>query len=463
MTNWLPNLSERRGPTYLAIATALAEDVDRGLLRPGTRMPTHRDLAYRLGVTVGTVSRAYAEATNRGLVDGEVGRGTFVRQRIRRDMGDVPISAPLPNGVDFGLNYPPMPPEIEQAFAETLRDVADSPDLGRLLRYAPHGGSIRHREAAAMWLSQLGHDAQPERTVVTNGAQHSMLVAFSALTEPGDVVLVDKLTFPGMVSLALLLRLRLHGVEVDEDGVVPDSFARACATYGPKAYYCMPTLHNPTTAILSPDRRRAIADLAERYNVLIVEDDIYRFLVPDAAPPLASLVPDRTLFLSSAAKQLAPGLRIGALSAPPRLLQRVEVAVRTTTWMAAPPMAEVFARWIEDGTAERLAKAKRCELAVRQRLAGDALRGLQVKTHPTSMHLWLTVPDVWRDADIAGEAARRGISVSPGALFAVSQGAGRGHLRLSIGNPPAQEDVVRGATQLAEMLQEPPEELRSIV
>ena len=109
MTNWLPNLSERRGPTYLAIATALAEDVDRGLLRPGTRMPTHRDLAYRLGVTVGTVSRAYAEATNRGLVDGEVGRGTFVRQRIRRDMGDVPISAPLPNGVDFGLNYPPMP------------------------------------------------------------------------------------------------------------------------------------------------------------------------------------------------------------------------------------------------------------------------------------------------------------------------------------------------------------------
>lgn len=454
MTNWIPDLSRRSGPRYLAIASALADDIAGGRLAPGSRVPTHRELAYQLGLTVGTVTRAYAEATAQGLIDGETGRGTFVRPRPLPGFADVKPGPPRPGGIDLGLNYPPMSVEEAAAFATTMREITSSPGLDQLLGYVPHAGLERHRSALATWFHIQGVPADPRHTMVTSGAQNGMMVAFAATLEPGSAVLVDKLTFPGVMSLAAMLKLRLFPVEMDEDGVIPEALETACRQHGARAYYAIPTLHNPTCATLPIERRLQIARIARAEDLLIIEDDIYRFLEPDAPAPLVALAPEQTIFINSAAKQLAPGLRIGGLIAPPRLLGRIENVIRTSTWMAAPPMAEVLSRWIEDGTATRLGALKRETLRRRQTMLRERLAGLEMSTHPSSMHVWLHLPDGREGREVMHQAASLGVSVSPGDVFAPSRGPGRGHVRLCLGNPPDDAAVARGLDILAGMLRE---------
>src|SRR6266545_7156005 len=178
MTMWTPDLRQRSGPRYLAIAEALAEDAGGGRLRPGTRLPTHRDLADRLGVTVGTITRAYAEATRRGLVTGEVGRGTFVRARARPA---AMAEGPEAGLIDLSANLPPAAAVKQEAatLARTLAALARRKDLGRLLAYPPEGGAREHRAAGAEWIRRGGFATTVERVLVTSGSQHGMTAVFA--------------------------------------------------------------------------------------------------------------------------------------------------------------------------------------------------------------------------------------------------------------------------------------------
>jgi DNA-binding transcriptional MocR family regulator len=452
MTNWAPDISRRSGPRYLAIAAALAEDISSGHLPVGARVPTHRELAYQLGLTVGTVTRAYAEATARGLIDGEIGRGTFVRERPAKGFGDATSTSLEPDFIDFGLNYPPMGVEETEAFRSTLRDVAAMDGIEPLLGYTPHGGLERHRRAIAHWFTGQGIPADPARTIITSGAQNGMMLAFSAMLEPGGVVLVDRFTFPGMISLAAMLKLRLVSVEMDAEGVIPNALEIACRQHGSRAYYAIPTMHNPTSATMSLERRHDIARVARNNDLLIVEDDIYRFLDPIAPPPLAAFAPDHVVFLSSASKQLAPGLRIGGLVTPDRMIGPIENVIRTSTWMPAPPMAEVLCRWIEDGTTQRLEDRKRTVLGKRQTMLHKILGEHEIATNPNGMHAWLRLPDGREAREVAHETAKRGVSVSPGELFAAGRGPGRGHIRICIGNPPCDDTVSTGLEIIRDVL-----------
>src|SRR5579862_1224207 len=271
---WLPELSERQGPRYLALAEAIAQDVAAGRLPPGFRMPTQRELADHLGVTVGTVSRGYAAAARRGLLSGEVGRGTFVKGAAE----DQAAAA----SVDLARNHPPlspMGPEIV-LLRDTLRAFAEGAELHRSLLYAPDGGHPHHREAGARWVRSAGLDATPETTLVCGGSQHALTTVFSALLGPGDHLACEGLTYPGTKAVASLLRLHLEGLAIDEDGLDPDAFEDSCRR-GLKVLYCAPTIHNPTASVMPISRRERIAAIANRYDVLIVEDDVHA-LLPDA-------------------------------------------------------------------------------------------------------------------------------------------------------------------------------------
>src|SRR3954454_16465105 len=223
VTNWTPQIDTRSGPIYEAIAEDLGKSVAIGQLRPGERLPTHRDLAHRLGVTIGTVTRAYAEAERRGIVEATVGRGTFVR--------DVPSTAAPREAasgiVDLRSNYPALAASAA-ALSEALSAMAHDPSLATLLRYQDHAGLPRHRTAGAQFMSRAGFALPPERVLVTAGGQHAMLTALLTLTQPGDLVLTEELTYHGFKALAQRLRLRLHGVALDDEGLIPEAFETAC-------------------------------------------------------------------------------------------------------------------------------------------------------------------------------------------------------------------------------------------
>jgi DNA-binding transcriptional MocR family regulator len=448
MTIWVPELGEGDAPLYLALADALAEDVASGRLAAGVRLPTHRGLAEKLGVTVGTVSRGYAEAARRGLLSGEVGRGTFVRVPAPPEAGD----APGDGLVDLSVNYPPVTPVEAAAFRRTLAALEARPDLATLLAYRS-GPTAAHRAAGASWIARTGLQASADRVLLTCGSQHALAVLFTSLLEPGDLVLTESLTYPGVVALARRLRIRLHGLPTDEDGVRPDALQAALRRGEARALYCMPTLQNPTNAVMPRSRRREIAGIARERGLLLFEDDIHGHLLEDAPKPLAAFAPEITYYFSSTSKVLAPGLRIAYMLVPEGAVERLSAGVRATTWMVAPLMAEIATGWIEDGTADAILAAKRREAAARQALARRVLAGFAIPNLAAAYHVWLPLPPPWKSDELTRRLRRRGVAVTPAEVFAV--GPVPEGVRVCLGAARTRAELERGLKLVAETLARP--------
>jgi DNA-binding transcriptional MocR family regulator len=462
MTNWIPNLEARSGPLYVAIANQLANDLETGRLKPGDRLPTHRELAWQLGVTVGTITRAYAEAEHRGLITGEVGRGTFVRDRGVDAAAPPAVSAADDDFVDLALNLP-IGGIADAVLARVLAEVAAAADLPRLLGYASNVGLPPHRAAGSEWLARSGLNAPPGEIAITCGAQHGMVAALAALGGADAIVLTEQLTFYGMKSLATFMSLRLHGVAMDEHGLIPEALEAACRQTTPKALYCIPTLQNPTAAVMPPERREAVAAICRRRGVMIVEDDIYGFLSADGPPPISSFAPEQSIYVTSLSKCVAPGLRVGYVRAPSALIERIGAAVRASTWMAAPPLAEAASRLIRSGEARRLAEAQRAEATARQKIAARLLDGFDVATHPASFHVWLNLPEPWRREEFTVQARQRRVGVASAEAFAVGRAPVPHAVRIGLSAARDHATLERALTALARLLREPPDRSIALV
>lgn len=449
MKDWDARIASGDKPRYVAIADALSADISQGRLAAGQQLPTHRDLAETLGVTVGTVSRAYREAEHRGLVVGEVGRGTFVR---RTSSASDPSSDARGGLIDLGVNSMRIP-DGSMLVPQALTELARDPAVVRLLEdYQPQAGLPEHREAGASLIADAGWRVHPDRVLVCAGAQHATTVALMGLCQPGDTLLTEALTHPTLMALARTLRLNLKPVPLDEDGLDPGAFEDACIDHRPTALYCMPTLHNPTTRTMSAARRDTIAQIAARFDVAVIESDVQGFIAEDTPTPLASRLGELGFHLTSCSKRIAPGLRVGYLVVPPGTQGRFLDALWSTTGMAPPLMAEIASRWIRDGTATSLTEARRAESITRQGIARATLGAHPFECHSTASHAWLPLPPSWRDtASFVGRAMAAGVAVTPGDAFAVSGNAPPA-VRLSLGAPPSREVLRRGLEIVAELL-----------
>jgi DNA-binding transcriptional MocR family regulator len=463
MTIWSPQLDGRAGPRYRALVEALAQDVAEGRVAAGTRLPPQRDLAYRLGVTVGTVSRAYALAAERGLVTGEVGRGTFVRAGTPPAGRVNPVNDGGDDLIRLTVNAPPDP-YYGAAVAERLAEMAAHPGVTRdLWAYTPKAGFPEHRAAAAQWVGAVGLDASPEHTIITGGAHQAIVVAFAALARPGDGALVEALTYAGVCHVAERCGVRLHGLAMDEEGLLPDALDAACRADGARLLFVNPTVHNPTTATMSLARREAIVALAREHDLIVIEDDVYGRLPEERPPPLAALAPERTVYIGSAAKSVAPGLRLGVLLSPQHLFQRVAEAQHDLFLTCPPLLAELFTQLVRDGTAEQLAIRQRQEAAMRQRIAREVLGGKRYLAGPTSYHLWLPLPAPWRTTEFVEAAREKGVAIDPASAFAVDRARAPHAVRVSLSAAAGHDRLRRGLQVLAEILAEMPARPREVI
>ena len=411
---------------------------------------------------VGTVTRAYAEAERRGLTVGEVGRGTFVKaRRAPEDFGwrDAERVREHADEIDMSLACPWVPPDGEEGrlLAQTLEQIARSGPLDALMQYDPTTAMRRHREIAAQWIGRMGLDVHADQVVVTNGAQHAMTVILATLLRFGDTLLTGELTYPGIKAVTQMLGLKLRGVALDDEGIVPDALDAACAEHRAQALYVVPTIQNPTAATMSVERRKDIADVARKHDLVIVEDEIHIALHGERITPIAAFAPERTLHITTPSKWVTFGLRIGFVAAPERMVRRIQSGVRSTIWMAAPLMTEVVTRWITDGTGDRLAKIKLEELTARHAIVrevfGDQFR---YRTHPHSLHLWVELPDPLRSDECVDRARQRGVLIAGAEAFAVGREVPHA-VRVSIAAVPHREDLRRGLEILADVLTGSPE------
>ncbi|MCK0197223.1 PLP-dependent aminotransferase family protein [Ancylobacter sp. 6x-1] len=402
MADWIPDLSRSDRPRYVALADAIAEDVTAGRLAAGDRLPPQRALAKALDIDFTTVARGYVEAQKRGLVESRVGQGTFVLRQRRE-----PPRPVGPAMVDLTMNLPPEPddPVLLQRMQQGLAEVGR--DLVGLLRYQSFGGAPADKAAALGWLGRRGLAPAPERVFVTPGAHAALLGILTLLAKPGEVVLCEALTYPGLRALAARLRLDLVGLPMDEEGIVPDALAQACRALRPRALYLNPTLHNPTTLTLPAPRREALAEVVRGHGVPLIEDDAYGFIPPEGPPPFAALAPELTWHVAGLAKCIGAGLRAAYVVAPEaRAGWPFAAVLRAGNVMASPLTVALATRWIEDGTADALLRFIREESAARQKIAAEVLAQAQlppgsVRADPLAFNLWLELPQPWSRAAFA--------------------------------------------------------------
>jgi len=436
MTDWTPTLADTGKPRYLAIADAIAADILAGRLVPGDRLPPQRRLAERLRIDFTTVSRAYAEAQTRGLVEALVGRGTFVAAPAAgRGQPDEARMAET----DLSMNMPPEP--TEPALLERMRAGLDyvGANLVPLLRYQSPVGGEKDRLAASSWLSLRGMVPRLERIAVTPGAHATMTAILTLLARRGDRVLCERITYPGLRNIAGRLGVQLVGIEMDGHGMVPDALDRAIRAEGPRAVYMNPTLQNPTTITVPVARRLELSEVINHHGVPLIEDDAYGFIPPKAPAPLAVSAPDLTWHIGGLAKCIGAGLRLAYTVAPSgRDAQALAQALRATSVMPSPINMALATQWIEDGTADSIRRFIRSESAARQQIAAELLEGHVYGTAENAFNLWLDLPEGMGRADLIARMAGRPLGLMPSDAFTVA-GPAEEKLRVCLGGAISRE------------------------
>lgn len=422
--NWRPALAldkgatDRRGATKHKLLTdAIIADVDAGRLKGGQRLPTHRDLAQLLGVSVQTVSISYKEAERRGYLHSEVGRGTFVRDRVTERAGRLILDRSPGGVIDLSIVRAAYTETHEQAARALMAELAKDDNSAWMRPCRPIAGLDRHRDAARRWLAGLGVDAPPDRILITNGAAHAIFLALATVVRPGDVVLTENLTDHGVIGLANVLGFTLRGLPTDREGILPEAFDAACHGGSIAALVCIPSFGNPTSHLAGAVRRRAIADIARRRGVFVIEDEVYKPLLDTELPSIAAMLPELGFFATSFTKSVMTGLRVGYLVVPPQFSLRAASILRVSCWSGVPVVAEMATRWIDNGDAQRLLAVQRAEIRTRQAIAQEVLGSLVAGAHPLSLSLWLSVPEHWTEDALIRALAARSVAVTPSDPF----------------------------------------------
>ncbi|MER9195169.1 PLP-dependent aminotransferase family protein [Mesorhizobium australicum] len=460
MTNWIPDLTGS-GPLYQRLADSIETDIDRGVIGAGAKLPPQRDLAYDIGATVGTVGRAYQLLRERGLVSGEVGRGTYV---LSQNIGVTKPEAP-DTSVE-GTRY------VDAPKGKLRFDSTAAPDIGQgavvadvLSRTAqdhPHEISSYTRdfpdrwyEAGARWLSRNAFRPTIDTIVPTLGTHAAVMAAIAALTTPGDYVAFEHLTYSQISRSARRLGRRPALVASAPEGLDPADFERVCAQKHPKMIFLIPTAQNPTLVTLSSARREAIARVARDYNVILIEDDLYGHLTDDPTPLLAEFAPERTIIAGGLSKSVAAGLRGGWLSCPPAYRHRIRVAHKMMTGGMPFLLAEVNARLVLSGQASEIRKRSIAEISARMSIVRESLAGFSFKSHDKVPFVWLTLPDPWLSGTFKNACLGHGVLIDDEDEFKAGRSERVFHgVRFGVSQPNRREDIAGGVGVIRRLLDE---------
>ena len=450
MTIWCPSIQSGEGSLYKRLADAIEQDIFSGLLHPGQKLPTHRDLADLLEINVTTVTRGYKEAEKRGLIAGTVGRGTYVSSDAVTNSAMVSSEPHAPGMLELGLVSPLyyLDPDLNAG----LQKLCRRRDLSTLLQYSAPAGLPEHRKVGAKWARRFGLELSAEDIIVCSGAQHALTCTLSSLFRPGDRIATDSLTYPGIKTLASMLGLRLVPVEMDDSGMVAESLDRICRREDIKGLYLIPGVHNPCISTVSESRRRALAKLVLHHGLIAIEDDAYDLTRPGIIPPLTALVPENGVYIAGISKALAAGLRVAFVVVPSKYRKALYEAVLNTIWMTPTLNVELISMWIKDGTVDKVLEIKRKEAAKRFELAGKILSDCTFRGIPTGFFIWLSLPEPWTGALFEQRMRELGVNVFGAEKFTVGDAVAPAAARVSLTATKTVDELATGLQLIKRVL-----------
>ena len=462
-TNWTPDLSPHEGPKYLALSRALREAVRQGDLLPGAQLPTVRDLAWRLKVTPGTVSRAYHLATQEGLLQATVGRGTFVAGPAPRfgptqsfyieraqDRGGALCDLRSPRLADVGQGA---------ALAEAMTQVL-ARGGGDWIKYPTQADEAPLRQAVFDWIG--GRDfgpLLPDDIALTHGGQSAINLVFQCVLR-GDrpLILIEELAYPGFRHAVRLNRGDIAGIEMDQYGMRPDALDAACRRQ-PAQVVCLNSEgQNPTTRSMPVERRREIAEVARRHDLQIIDDECYGAENAEL-PTLRAFAPERVWHMGSLSKTVSPALRFGYVLCPRGMGEAGRLTAQHSFFALARPLGDLVLELLSSGEAARLRAAVRAENQSRRSAAMRALAGVDLATRPDLPFVWLTLPSGWRASTFTRAAEAQGVLVRSADEFALIDGRAPHAVRIALAGDIPAEAMGAALARLAETLRHPPDEL----
>ncbi|MEH6772863.1 MAG: PLP-dependent aminotransferase family protein [Cereibacter changlensis] len=462
-TIWQPDLAQFPGPKYLALTRALREAIRSGRLAPGAQLPTVRELAWQIGATPGTVSRAYQLATQEGLLAATVGRGTFVAASAPR-LGPTQslFTERDPQGVSSLVDMrAPHLPDVGQseAFAGAMRRVANQigPDY---VEYSSQRREAALRAAMVGWLSDrvLGSFG-PDDIALTHGGQNAIgLVMLCCLRGDRPVVLTEDLAYPGFRHAARLARAEVVGVELDQHGLRPDALEAACRRHGPQILCLTTEAQNPTTVRMPEARRAEIAEIARRHELQIIEDDCYS-IAESTWPAIRALAPERTWYVGSLSKSISAALRFGYIVCPAGMGRAGRLTAQHSFFALARPVSDMVLDLLTSGVAAELRRRVQAEYADRLQAIVNALGAYDLSWQPGLPFVWLRLPSGWRVSTFTRMAETEGVLVRSADEYALVHGRSPNAIRLAIAGGLPRLQLDQSLRVLADLLARPPAEL----
>ncbi|WP_068084893.1 PLP-dependent aminotransferase family protein [Polycladidibacter stylochi] len=464
-TIWLPKLSKSAGPIYLEIVKVMEADIKAGHLAEGYRLPPQRELAYQLGVTHGTVTRAYKEAERRNLVRGETGRGTFIKATERALSPLIPSEKANEEELDLGRNF--ALPHLNPPLSQALETLSNEPDLDFLNNYVPSAGLQAHRVAAKRFLSKFyGINANEQEIIISCGAQHAVQTTILGLFNSGDMIAVDALTYPSLLNIIPHAGRRLLPIAMleNERGIPtvmdPTALDQACQTHVVRGVFFMPSVQNPTTHTMTKEEAEDLAGVCQKHSLIIIEDDPYTPFISasENRMPFFKYAPFQTVSIASISKLASPGIRIGYIRAPERYGRALKNAIGDSVWMASPVCAAIASYWINNGTLDLVVKEKSKILASRYQSACKILKRWQFAGGTQKPFIWLELPEHINAAKVEIECARHNVRILAAHHFHqahhisgehVPKGGG---LRVSLATIKSEENFKRALQLLDEVL-----------
>ena len=436
-----------------------------GLLRPGERLPSVRHACRIHGVSPITVTQAYYILEGRGLIEARPKSGYFVRARLGQNLSEPEMTHPVGGSTQLQVS------DFIFQILDSVRDPSVVPlgssfpspflypldKLGRFLATAarkfdplatvtdlPPGNEELRRQLALRYLTQ-GATVSPQEIVITSGAMEGLNLCLQAVTQPGDLIAIESPTF--YAGLQASERLGLKVIEIPShprEGVSLSALEDTLRHHPIKACLFMLNFANPTGSRVSDENKKALLELLRRYDVPLIEDDVYNELYFGAQAPLCSKAEDKTglvMHVSSFSKCLAPGYRIGWVAAG-RYASRIQRQKLSSSLATTVPVQIALAEYLKHGGLENHLRHLRQTLALQEVEMVQAVErhfptGTKLARPQGGYFLWLELPPHVDTLLLHQQALERGISIAPGPIFSAKREF-KNYLRLNFGHPDSQ-------------------------
>ena len=417
-------------PTYMIIADEISADISAGILTEGEQLPSYRQFSYARGIASSTASRVYEELVRRGLVLGEIGRGTFVRTAEARSR--TTLIEPVSVQVDLEHNYSIRSHHTEK-ISQTLSDLGESIEFGDSLTPLGAAGWKNSQKVAARYLKTKKWKPKPNRILFSGNGRQAIISVLSAITKPGDRIGVEAVTYPVFIGIAQKLGLVLIPIAMDSEGIEPKSLLHSYEKHGLQALYIQPTLHSPTAITMSANRRSAIANIIRKLNLPTLEDAVYSFLAEE--PPLCSFAPEQVIYIDSLSKSIAPGLALGMIYSPDDYHQKIKTSLQYGAWTAPGLLLALGTKWMKSVDFKKIIIEKQADAIFRQKIARKIFSNINISGDTRAYHLWLPLPDNVKCETFSNLILKMGIAVTAGSEFSSINGISPNYIRLSLASP----------------------------